>query len=91
MLDPIHILIRRVDRKGVPSQMDTRLNPQPEPPRPIAIPLALLQSFKQDVRIVTPLHISGLIMVPTELLGELKAKLGANLQVLIVNKAEIGG
>jgi hypothetical protein len=41
------------------------------------------------MRIVHGPIVAGLIMVPPELLGELQAKLGAKLAVLIVNKSEI--
>ena len=73
--------------------MADRLNPQPLPPvvgpREADIPIALLQSFKTDMRIVHGPIVAGLIMVPPELLAELQAKLGAKLAVLIVNKSEI--
>jgi hypothetical protein len=71
--------------------MEDRLNPQPLPPRVATtiIPVELLQTFK-DMRIVSPIHINGVLMVPPWMLGEFQAKLGDNLAVLVVNKSEIG-
>jgi hypothetical protein len=69
--------------------MEERLNPQPLPPRQIEIPIELLQTFKEDIRIVSGVHVAGLIMVPERMLGDLQAKLGNQLALVIVEKSQI--
>jgi hypothetical protein len=68
---------------------EERINPQPLPPRQVDIPVELLQTFKEDMRIVSGVHVAGLIMVPPWMLGELQAKLGDRLALVIVDKSEI--
>jgi hypothetical protein len=69
--------------------MEDRLNPQPLPPRQVEIPVELLQTFKEDMRIVSGVKVAGLIMVPPWMLAGLQEKLGDQLAVVIVKKSEI--
>jgi hypothetical protein len=72
--------------------MEERLNPQPLPPRhgvtQVEIPVDLLKLFTVDARFVHG-PIAGMLMLPPELLGDLQAKLGEGLAVMVVSKAEI--
>ena len=72
--------------------MKESLNPQPLPPRhgatQVKIPVDLLKLFTQDARFVQG-PIAGMLMLPPELLGDLRAKLGDELAVMVVAKSEI--